>query len=261
MSSESRTLLAVDIGNTNVTIGAFDGASLRESWRISTDRHRMADEYRPLLAELLRASGLRFADLKGAILASVVPPVLQEMSLALEKAGVAVTVLTPKLVPYLPVRYDPPESVGADRLANGIAASRLYGTPAIIVDLGTATTIEVIDGDGAYIGGAISPGLESSMEALFRGAFQLPRLQPVAPQRAIGTSTVESIRSGLVFGWASMVDGLIDRFRQELAGEPVVIGTGGLATLVAPHSRHITVVDVDLTLQGLRLAYEAMSGS
>jgi type III pantothenate kinase len=259
MNTAGDILLAIDIGNTNVTIGAFAGEELRESWRISTDRHRKADEYRPLLAGLLLTAGLDYGGLRGAILASVVPPVLAEMTEALEKAGVATTALTAGLNVGLPVSYDPPSSVGADRLANGIAAGELYGTPAIIVDLGTATTIEVIDKAGAYIGGSISPGLESSMEALFAGAFQLPRLQLIAPPRAIGTTTVDSIRSGAVFGWASMVDGLVDRFLAEIEGEPVIIGTGGLAPLVAPHSRLITVVDVDLTLHGLRIAFERLA--
>jgi len=259
--SDLRMLLVVDIGNTNVTLGLFGEAKLRDSWRISTDRARMADEYRLLLVELLRGAGLTTSDLCGAILASVVPPVLEAISEALRKLNVDVTVLRVGRQLGLEVRYEPPESVGADRLANGIAATEIYGTPAIIVDLGTATTIEVIDKAGAYIGGSIGPGLESSMEALFRGAFQLARLQLVAPPRAIGATTADSIRSGAVFGWAAMVDGLIDRFRAELDGKPVVIGTGGLAALVAPHSRTITVVDVDLTLHGLRIAYDRISAA
>lgn len=255
-------LLAVDIGNTNVTTGAFQCEVLRESWRISTDRRRMADEYRPLMAELLREIGLSFGDLEAVIFASVVPPVLTEMRDAFQTAGVEVCVLAGGADFGLEVRYDPPAAVGADRLANAIAAQERYGTPAVIVDIGTATTIEVVDEAGAYIGGSISPGLEPSMEALARHAFQLPRLELTAPERAIGRSTTDSIRSGGVLGWAALVDGLIDRFVSEMDGDPVVIGTGGQAPLIAPHSRRISVVDVDLTLHGLRLAYRrAAAGS
>lgn len=257
--STRNLLLAVDIGNTNVTIGAFDGDQLVDSWRISTDRRRMADEYRPLLLELLRGAGLSVADMRAAIFASVVPPVLQEMRAAVGKSGLEPVVLVGGMQVGLTVRYDPPESVGADRLANGIAAGERYGTPAIIADIGTATTIEVVDAEGAYIGGSISPGLETSLAGLFDAAFQLPRLQLIAPPKAIGTTTVDSIRSGAVFGWASMVDGLIDRFLHEMGGSPMVIATGGLAPLVAPHSRHISVVDVDLTLHGLRIAFDRLA--
>ncbi|HEV3309508.1 MAG TPA: type III pantothenate kinase [Chloroflexota bacterium] len=254
-------LLAVDVGNTNVTIGIFDGAELRDSWRISTDRRRMADEYRPLVAELLRGSGLGFGDVRAAVFASVVPPVIAAMSEAFEKEHLKVMALSALMDFGIRVRYDPPSSVGADRLANAIAVDELYGRPAIIVDLGTATTLDVLNGDGEYIGGAIAPGIESSMEGLFSHAFQLPRLQLEAPPSAIGRTTVESIRSGAILGWASLVDGLVDRFKSEMAGTPHVIATGGLASLVAPHCRTVSATNLDLTLVGLRLAYERVAGA
>lgn len=256
MSRERNVVLAVDVGNTNVTIGAFIVEDLRDSWRISTDRHRMADEYRPLLDGLLRSSALSYGVLEVVVMASVVPPVAAELSAAFRREGVEVLTLSGGNDFGLAVRYEPRTSVGADRLANALAVDQKYGRPAIIVDVGTATTLDVLDAEGTYIGGAIAPGIELSMEALFSRAFQLPRLAPIAPNHAIGGTTVESIRSGIVLGTASLVDGLIERFRAEIEGEPVIVGTGGYASLIGPHSKYIKIIDLDVTLVGLRLAYE-----
>ena len=255
MAAEGDILLAIDIGNTNVSVGAFAGDELKASWRLSTDRRRMADEYRPLLGELLRQQGWTFQFIRAAAIASVVPPVLQQLSNALASERVEVLVLSAALDFGLPIQYAPPESVGADRLANAIAVQDTYGRPAIIVDLGTATTLDVLDAGGTYIGGAIAPGIETSVDGLFESAFALPRLELRAPERAIGGTMVESIRSGTVLGWAALVDGLIDRFATEIEGEPVVVATGGLAPLIAPHSKRVNHVDLDLTLKGLRMAY------
>jgi len=250
------TLLAIDIGNTNISFGVLDGARLRASWRVATNRRRMADEYRALLGELLRSEGLSFEAVDAAVIASVVPPVLKAITEALARAKVEALVLSNTLDFGMEVRYDPPGAVGADRLANAIAAQEKYGKPAIIVDLGTATTLDVLSADGVYIGGAIAPGIETSMEAMFSRAFQLPRLELETPGPAIGHTTTESIRSGTVFGAAGLVDGLIERFLGEMQGTPVVIATGGLAPLIAPHCKRVRFIDQDLTLQGLRLAYE-----
>lgn len=255
MAPDGGALLAIDIGNTNVSLGVFMGQVLRESWRISTERYRMADEYRPLFSQLLAGIELTPSRLRGVVIASVVPPVLAAIQESFEKEGVRVMVLSGALDFGIPVHYDPPTSVGADRLANAIAVQEKYGQPAIIVDLGTATTIDVLDASGAYAGGAIAPGIEISMEAMSARAFQLPRLQLQTPERAVGQTTVESIRSGTLLGWAGLVDGLIDRFRAEIDGEPVIVATGGLSSLVAPHSRYLGVVDENLTLEGLRLTF------
>jgi type III pantothenate kinase len=257
MNSDRKALLAIDVGNTNVTLGLFDGELLSASWRISTDRRRMADEYRPLIAELLRSAGHSFAGIEAVALVSVVPPVATALSEAFVREQVKATVLSVSDF-GVPVHYKPPASVGADRLANALAVDEKYGRPAIIVDLGTATTLDVLDSSGCYIGGAISPGIELSAEALFNSAFQLPRLGLEAPPAAIGRTTLDSIRSGAVFGWASLVDGLVDRFVAEMGAKPRVIATGGFAPLIAPHSRHIELVDLDLTLIGLRLAHDKL---
>lgn len=251
-------LLAVDVGNTNVTIGAFKATDLVASWRISTDRRRMADEYVPLFADLLASANLGFRDLDGAVIASVVPPVIQEIQEGLLKRDVSVIVLTTDMDLGVPVRYHPPSSVGVDRLANALAVQQRYGQPAIIVDLGTATTLDVLDRSGVYVGGAIAPGIETSLEGLFSIAFQLPRLALQAPPRAIGSTTVDSIRSGTLLGYASLVDGMVERFQNELESDPVVVGTGGLAPLVAPQTRHIGIVDSELTLHGLRIAHDRL---
>lgn len=253
-------LLAIDIGNTNVSFGAFEGVELRASWRISTNRHRMADEYRLLVGELLRSDGWTLGSVGAVVIASVVPPVLSELSDAFAREDIDVVVLTAAPDFGLAVRYEPPESVGADRLANVIAVQERFGQPAIIVDLGTATTLDVLDSKGAYVGGAIAPGIETSIEGLFNNAFALPRLQLRAPNKAIGQTTMESIRSGTVLGWAALVDGLVDRFVAEMDGRPVVVATGGLAPLIAPHCSRVQHTDIDLTLQGLRLAYERVGG-
>ncbi len=254
-SSSESPLLTVDIGNTNVTIGLFRSGNLAGRWRISTNLHRMSDEYWPLLSQFLDSLDLSLRDVEAAIISSVVPPVLQEIREAFQRAEVEVYVLSSGVDVGLPVRYDPPSSVGADRLANALAVQSKYGQPAIIVDLGTATTLDVLDASGVYAGGAIAPGIETSLEGLFRAAFQLPRLALEAPPHAIGGTTNESIRSGTLFGYASLVDGLIERFLNEMEGNPAIVGTGGFAPLVAPHTKHVTIVNQDLTLEGLRLVY------
>ncbi len=256
---EQPLLLTVDVGNTNVSLAVFDGPRRLAFWRLSTDRRRTADEYRPLLTQLLGLIGLQPDGLDGVVVASVVPPVLSALVDAFRQMGVPAQVLTGERDFGIPVRYDPPTTVGADRLANAIAVQALYGQPAIIADLGTATTIDVLDRSGAYVGGAIAPGFEASMEGLFSTAFQLPRLDLGPPPAAIGRNTVDSIRSGGLFGWAGLVDGLIARFRAELEGGPHVVATGGLAPLVAPYCREVQVVNEELTLEGLRLAHERLA--
>ncbi len=249
-------LLAIDIGNTNVSIGPYSGSNLLGFWRISSNRERTSTEYLPLLREILLENQLQPGDVKHAVIASVVPPILEAMLGALSHWEIPSTVLRPGLDLGLDVRYDPVSSVGADRLANAIAVRERYGYPAIVVDLGTATTLDALDASGAYVGGAIAPGIETAVEGLSAQAFQLPRIKLQAPPRAIGSSTVDTIQSGIIFGWAGMIDGLIDRFKVELGGDPKVVATGGLAGVIAPHSRHMQTIWPELTLEGLRLVYE-----
>ncbi len=251
-------LLTVDIGNTNICFGPYEGETLRGFWRISTDRHRTSDEYRPLLRELLADAGLATDALSMAVISSVVPPVLTQILRSLAFWKIPSLTLTADMDLGVPVTYSPVTSVGADRLANAIAVRARYGCPAVIVDVGTATTLDAVDSTGAYIGGAIAPGLDAGMEGLFEQTYQLPRVQLEAPRSAIGKTTVDSIRSGTVLGWAGLIDGLVERFQEELGGEAVVIATGGVAGLVAPHTKHLRIVNEELTLEGLRLAYETV---
>jgi type III pantothenate kinase len=254
-------LLTVDIGNTNICFGPFEGENLRGFWRVSTDRNRTSDEYRPLLRELLADADMSTSSIRMAVISSVVPPVLKEIRQALAFWEIPALALTVEMDLGVRVDYRPPTSVGADRLANAIAVRERYGCPAIIVDVGTATTLDAVDADGVYVGGAIAPGLDAGMEGLFEQTYQLPRVQLEAPPSAIGKTTVESIRSGTVLGWAGLIDGLIDRFQLELGGEAVVVATGGVAAVVAPHTRHLRIVNEELTMEGLRLAYERMKAA
>ncbi|HZT95251.1 MAG TPA: type III pantothenate kinase [Chloroflexota bacterium] len=253
------TLLAVDVGNTNISLGPFRGTELLGFWRISSQWTRTAEEYLPILREILKEQDLRPADVGHAVIASVVPPILDAVVEALRRWSIPATVIRPDLELGLPIRYEPVSTVGADRIANAVAVRERYGCPAVIVDLGTATTLDVLNPSGSYIGGAIAPGLDTAVEGLAARAFQLPRIQLQAPERAIGSNTVASIQSGIIFGYAGLVDGLVDRFRAEMGGEPVVVATGGLAPVIAPHSRYIRHVWPELTLEGLRLIYGTLS--
>jgi type III pantothenate kinase len=250
-------ILAIDVGNTNVTVGVFRGEDLAASWRLSSDRHRTSDEYRAALGSLMLGQGWRLDDCSTAVMSSVVPPIAAEVSNALRAEGLDVQVLGPTDFGF-EIRYNPPSSVGADRVANAVAAEKKYGLPAIIVDLGTATTIDAVSADRVYLGGAIAPGIETSLRGLVSQAFQLPMLDLIAPDHVIGTTTLESIRSGTVLGYAALVDGLIDRFLREMQVAAQIIGTGGLSYLIAGVSKHVQTLDPDLTLNGLRLAYEAL---
>ena len=251
-------LLTIDIGNTNICFGPYEGETLRGFWRISTERNRTADEYRPLLRELLADSGMSTARMGMAVISSVVPPVLSSMRQALDFWKIPTIVLTSDMDLGVRIDYRPPTSVGADRLANAIAVRARFGCPAIIVDVGTATTLDAIAADGTYLGGAIAPGLDAGMAGLFEQTYQLPRVQLEAPPAAIGKTTVDSIRSGTVLGWAGLIDGLVERFQSELGGGAVVVATGGVAALVAPHTQCLRIVNEELTLEGLRLAYETL---
>ena len=253
-------LLAIDIGNTNIVLGIFEGSILSENWRLATLRDRTADELRVLVSRLFEERGLDMEQVSGVVLASVVPPLTTTVTEMVRGAFGLETLAIDATNAGLPVRYHAPEDVGADRLVNGVAAVAEYGPgrPLIVVDFGTATSFDAISKAGEYLGGVICPGVEISAEALFQRAARLPRVDVRRPDQLIGTSTVGSMRSGLYFGHVALVEGLVARLRDELAGErpAICVATGGLAGTIAGETAAIDHVSPDLTLHGLRLAWQ-----
>ncbi len=250
-------LLAFDVGNTNVTIGLYDGDRLIEAFRLETVHARTADEYGLLVRALLGGVGVEPAAIRGLILASVVPVVTGTIEKMIRKLfGQEPLIVGPGIKTGMPVLYNPPKDVGADRIVNGIAAFERTRSACIVVDFGTATTFDSITGRGEYAGGAIAPGLNLAMDALFSRTAKLPKVDVARPEHVVGKSTVESIQSGCYFGYAALVDGLVSRMKKEMS-EPIrVIATGGLATVIAKEAAAIQEVDENLTLDGLRILYE-----
>ncbi len=248
-------LLAIDVGNTNTVIGLFDGDQLGQSWRIKTDARETADEIELTFSGLLRDA----PEVTGIALCSTVPSVLREMRTMLSRyyADVPTLIVEPGIKTGVPILTDNPKEVGADRIVNSLAAFTLYGGPAIVVDFGTSTNLDVVSAKGEFLGGALAPGIEISIDALAARAAQLRKVELVAPRNVIGKNTVEALQSGAVYGFAGQVDGLVDRIIDELGGEiKAVIATGGLASIVVPESDTITHHEPDLTLIGLRLMFE-----
>lgn len=251
---ESLVLLAVDVGNTQTVLGLFADERLVGHWRISTNASLTADELRVKVAGLLELAGHDWSAVDDVVLASVVPRLTVAWTDVVSAAcGCDVMVVGPGLRTGMPIRYDNPHEVGADRIVNGIAAYELLGGPVVVVDFGTATTIDVVSSDGAYLGGAIAPGVETSAEALFSKAARLSKVDLEPPDKVIGTNTRASVQAGLMLGEAAMVDGLVRRVWAELGAESPVIATGGLAPRMAPLCETVGHVDVDLTLSGLRI--------
>jgi type III pantothenate kinase len=250
-------LLAIDVGNTNTVLGAFEGAELRQQWRVETSHSRTSDEWGILLRQLFDASGVQAAQVDAIAVSSVVPP----LAFALERMstrwfGVKPLFVGPGVKTGMPILYENPREVGADRVVNAVAAFARWRTGLVVVDFGTATTFDAVSPKGEYLGGAICPGIGISMEALFRNAARLPRVEFARPPQVVGRNTVASIQSGLVYGYVGLVDGICDRMAAELGWKPKVVATGGLAALVAGLSKAISEVDEHLTLEGLRLIYE-----
>ncbi len=245
-------LLAIDVGNTQTVFGLFGGEQLSEQFRVGTNPVQTADELAVLLRSLIELEGL-----EGIVLCSSVPQLVQEYQAFAERwAGVELLVLGPGVSTGMPIRYDDPREVGPDRIANAVAARERHGAPSVVVDFGTSTNFDVVSAAGEFAGGVLAPGVEISMEALFARAARLPQVPFLAPARVISQTTVAALQSGLVYGFAGQVDAIVDRIRDELAAEQApVVATGGLAGLIAPHSRTITTVDPELTLQGLRLVW------
>ena len=250
-------LLAVDIGNTNIVIGAFDGERLVENWRIATVSDRTADEYSVLLQGLLTRRSISAEQVQGVCVSSVVPSLVTTFGeLAQEFFDAPAVILSSAGVTGVQLRAENPREVGADRIANALAAAELHATPAIIVDFGTATTFDAVSGDRELLGSAIAPGLHTAMEGLVQRAARLFAVELTPPPNAIGTNTIASVQSGAIFGYVGLVEGLVQRFRAEMSGTPCTIATGGLAPSIAPHTQIFDLVDLDLTLHGLRLYYE-----
>jgi type III pantothenate kinase len=250
-------LIAIDVGNTQTVMGLFQGEELVDSWRLSTVRERTADEYRLYFAGLLRQDGYRLEDVHGVALSSVVPTAKAALvQVAEEMIDGPLVVIGPGVKTGMPINIDNPREVGADRVVNSVAAKHKYGTPVISVDFGTSSNMDVVDASGAYIGGAIAPGLEVSQDALISATAALRRVDLSTPRAAIGRNTVEAIQSGLLFGHAGLVDGIVDRLVAEVGGKPAVVATGGLASTIVPHCRSVSIIDANLTLDGLRMIYE-----
>lgn len=249
-------ILAVDIGNTQTVLGLISDHGIDGRWRISTDADLTADEIRVKIGALLGLDGRAWGDVTGVVVASVVPALTAAYEELAERAtGIRPLVVGPGIKTGLPIAYENPHEVGADRIVNAVAAIADHGAPVIVVDFGTATTFDVVDAGGAYLGGAIAAGIETSAEALFKRAARLSAVDLEPPSRAIGRTTRESVQAGLLLGEAAMVDGLVRRMWGELGGECPVVATGGLAGRMAPLCETIEVVDMDLTLKGLALIW------
>lgn len=255
-------LLAIDVGNTNVTIGVFDGDRLVHNWRLAALRERTADELGIFVTRLFEQTKVDVSAVSGISIASVVPPLTRPMEEMCERYFGQTALLVDATNAGIPIAYFPAADVGADRIVNAVAAREKYGrdgrTPLIVVDFGTGTTFDTISREGEYVGGIICPGIGISAEALFQRAARLPRVDVRKPASVIGQTTVNAMQSGLFFGYVEMVDGLVRRIRQELPGgsDAVVLATGGLADVLAPETQSIQHVEPDLTLDGLRLIWE-----
>jgi type III pantothenate kinase len=249
-------LLVIDVGNSNIVIGIYEGEKLVMNWRVSTDTAKTVDEYAILIHELFRFSGIRVEDIKDIIYSSVVPI----LTGVLEKLSQKYFHLKPHIVgpgirTGMPIQYENPKEVGADRIVNAVAGFEKYKTSLIIVDFGTATTFDFVNRKGHYCGGAIAPGLMISTEALFQKASKLPRVEIVKPPSVIARNTVNSMQSGIFYGYVGLVDEVVVRMKTESRESPRVIATGGLARLIAPESKTIENVEEFLTLEGLRILY------
>jgi type III pantothenate kinase len=251
-------ILAIDIGNTHTVLGIFDrGDEPRHRWRLSTRGDSTGDDLGTLLSELFTLHGLRLGDVAGTVVSSVVPSLSGAVvEVGMKYLGRAPLVVGPGTKTGVPILYDNPREVGADRIVNALAAIRLHGTPAIVVDFGTATTFDAVSAAGEYLGGAIAPGIGVSVEALAKRAARLPEVELSVPRRVIGRNTVESLQSGLVHGYSSLAEGIIVKMAAELGGRCHVIATGGWSEFLSPLIPSVQAVDMDLTLKGLKMIWE-----
>ena len=254
-------LLAIDVGNTNITLGVFDGGTLRARGRLATDVERMADEYGLLIRQLLPIRGVAPSDVTEVSMCSVVPPLTRSLvDVCEDYFGVSPLVVGADTATGIRILYDSPRDVGADRIVDAAAALHLYGGPAIVVDVGTATVLDAVTADGDYLGGAIAPGISLAADTLFRRTSMLRRVELTPPPTAIGGNTIHAIQSGLILGYAELIKGMVGRFDAELGGGANVIATGGLASVVEDEVKLFDAIDPDLTLVGLRIIYEMNGG-
>ena len=250
-------LLAIDIGNTNVTVGVFDGDDLRATFRLSTDTRKMPDEYALSVNQLLPLRGLSLSDIDAVAICSVVPPITPSFTqLARSYFDVEPLEVGAGTKTGIRVRYDSPRDVGADRIVDAAAAFSMYGGPVIVVDVGTATVFDAVSERGDYLGGAIAPGISIAADSLFHTTAMLRRVELSPPPAAIGRNTVHALQAGLVFGYSELVKGMVERFKRELGQHSAVVATGGLAEILAKESGAFDAIDPNLTLTGLRIVYE-----
>lgn len=250
-------LLVLDTGNTNIVLGVYEGAELKHHWRMETYRQKTEDEYAMQVKALFSHVGLEFTDIDGIIISSVVPPVMFPLEQMCKKYfNQEPVVVGPGVKTGLNIKYENPREVGADRIVNAVAAISEYGSPLIIVDFGTATTYCYVNEHAEYMGGAIAPGINISMEALFDRASKLPRVELTRPEHVVGKNTVSAMQAGILYGYVGQVEGLVGRMKAESKKVPTVIATGGLAPLIGKETDVIDVVDDYLTLKGLKLIYE-----
>jgi type III pantothenate kinase len=250
-------LLVVEVGNTNTKIGVYDGPRLVVSWRLTSRREQTADEYGLFIDTLLRMGGIEPARIRGVAISNVVPPVQQTLEWMCEKYfRVAPFSVEPGVNTPIVLNVDNPREVGADRVVKAVAAVTLYGPPLIVIDFGTATTFDCINARGEFIGGAIAPGIATAADALLNRAARLFRVELVRPKDAIGRNTASNVQSGVVYGWAGLVDGIVERMKAEMDGEPTVVATGGHAGLIVNVARSIREVHEHLAFEGLRILWE-----
>jgi len=254
-------LLAIDIGNTNIVFGVYDEKNIIDYWRINSDPHKTADEYGILFREALKLANAGIKDIDHVMIASVVPPLTTRIRRMTERYFKVHAVMVDEHTKTgIKNCYENPRDVGADRIVNAVAAYTIYGGPVIIVDFGTATTFCAVSRESEYLGGVIAPGIMISLEALFQKTAKLPKVTLELPETVIGRNTIASIQSGIIYGYAGLVDEVVDRIKKEMAGEPYVVATGGLAEMIAPQTRNIKEINPMLTLEGLRLVFEMNRG-
>ena len=253
-------LLVIDVGNTNIVFGVYKGEELLYNWRITSDKDRTSDEYGLLFDQIFKFNGLRIEDVENIIISSVVPPLMHTLpTMSRRYFNIEPIVVGPGIKTGIDIKYDNPKEVGADRIVNAISGYQKYGGPLIIVDSGTAITFDAVGSDGSYLGGVITPGIKISSEALFLRTAKLPKVEIAKPDKIIGKNTVNSIQSGLVYGYIGMIDYIIENMIKEMDDKDKdvkVIATGGFSTLISNESKYIDVIDSLLTLDGLRIIYE-----
>jgi len=255
-------LLAIDIGNTNIVLGIYEGKDLVGNWRIGTKEERTADEYGILIRDIFQANRILMEDIDAIAISCVVPPLVNAFEeMALKYFKITPFFINPGIRTGMPILYDDPREVGADRIVNAVAAYEKHKQSLIIVDFGTATTFDCISEKGEYLGGLITPGITISLEALFQRASKLPRVEISKPKTVIGKNTVSSMQAGIIYGYVGLVDGIVERVKREMKTEPKVIATGGLAKVIISESKTIQEVDEFLTLEGLRIIYHLNKGS